>query len=252
MRIGIIGTGAIGGTLASKFAANGHEVKVNNTGNPQELKQKAEELGASPATKSEVVTDVDVIILSIPMKAIPELPDDLFEDVPEDVIIIDTTNYYPARDGKIEELDRGKPESLWVSDQIGRPVIKVFNNLVAHTLKHKGKAAGEKDRIAIAISGDGEHDKEIVAGFVDEVGFDTVDAGPLSESWRQQPGTPAYCTELTTEELKQALADADKEKAPKIRDQQMKKFQELDSRPTHEEVIALNRSLFDPNPKKAL
>ena len=249
MKIGMIGLGAIGGPLAKKLSTAGHHVKVTKATNLDELPEIARELGATPATIQEVLTDVDVIIVSIPTKAIPDLPKDLFGNVPDGVVIIETTNYYPMRDGWIEELEKGKVESLWVSEQIGRPVIKAFNNLLAHTLVHGGQVAGEQDRIALAVSGDEKNAKAVVARLINDAGFDAVDAGRLSESWRQQPGTPAYCTELNAAELTQALADAVKEKAPGMRDFAIKNLMDRTVPPTHEDMIALNRSLYPKNPK---
>lgn len=249
MKIGIIGTGSIGGTLAEKLSAAGHEVKVNNTKDMPELKKVAADLGAEAASIEDVVKDVDVIILSIPFKVVENLPEDLLQDVPEEVIILDTTNYYPFRDGEIAEL-KNKPESVFVSEKLGRRVTKAFNNLLAYTLKHNGKSAGEEGRIAMAVAGDNEAHKKIASDLADKIGFDTVDAGDLSESWRQQPGTPAYCTELNATELKQALADAVKEDAAHLRDLVMTKFSERTTPPSHDEVVALNRSLFPKNPKE--
>lgn len=202
MKIGIIGTGAIGGTIAKKMVDAGHSVKINNTDDAEKLKARAEELGASPATAKEVVKDVDVIILSLPTLAIPSLPKDLFANVPDSVIVVDTSNYYPFRDADIEEIKNGKPESVWVSEQLGRPVVKAFNNLLAGTLINKGKDKGAENRIAMAVAGDDIEAKKVIFGLVDDAGYDVVDSGSLAESWRHQPGTPAYCTELTAEELK--------------------------------------------------
>jgi predicted dinucleotide-binding enzyme len=244
MKIGIIGTGAIGGTLAKKLVAAGHQVKVTNTRAPQELAKAAKELGATPATMQEIVKDVEVIIISVPSIAIPKLSKDLFKNVPDHVIIVDTGNYYPFRDGEIEELKNGKAESVWVSEQIGRPVIKAFNNLLAYTLENLGKAAGEKGRIALAVAGDDENSKKVVSALINDTGFDAVDAGSLPESWRQQPGTPAYCTELNVSELQQALVDGVKEKAAENRDLVISNFMERPSPPTHKEMVTLNRSLF--------
>jgi 8-hydroxy-5-deazaflavin:NADPH oxidoreductase len=250
MRIGIIGTGAIGGTLAKKLAGAGHQVKITNTRREQELAAIAKELGATPASIQEVMIDVEVIIVSVPTRAIPDLPKDLFQSIPHDVIIVDTSNYYPFRDGEIEELKNGKVESVWVSEQLGRPVIKAFNNLLAHTLEHMGKAAGEEGRIALSVAGDNEAAKKVVSRLINDAGFDAVDAGSLLESWKQQPGTPAYCTELNIEELKGALREGDKESAATIRDLGITKFMERTTPPSHEEMIAINRSLFSNNPKE--
>ncbi|MCU7552871.1 NADPH-dependent F420 reductase [Chitinophagaceae bacterium LB-8] len=249
MKIGVIGTGAIGGTIAKKMAVAGHEVKVYNAEGPDSLKKRAQELGVSPSVIDEIVNDVDVVILSIPTKAISDLPKDLFADVSENVILVDTSNYYPFRDGEIEELKNGKVESVWVAETLGRPVIKAFNNLLAHSLEFGGKPEGTEGRIAMAVSGDDDKAKKIIANLINDAGFDIVDAGSLSESWRHQPGTPAYCTELNAAELKQAFNDGIKEKAPGLRDAAITKLMRYTSQPSHEEILELNRSLFPKNPK---
>ena len=206
-----------------------------------ELTKIATNLGATPATLQDVVKEVDALIFSIPFKAYKELPENLLQDVPQDVIIMDTSNYYPFRDGELPSL-AGKTESEYISATLGRPVIKVFNNIMEYTLKHKGKAAGEAGRLANSIAGDNEDYKKVVGELVDQIGFDTVDGGSLAESWRQEPGTPAYCTELNAAELKQALAAAEKGKAPIVRDFVMGKFMNAKTFPSHEEMVAINRS----------
>ncbi|MEL1253596.1 NAD(P)-binding domain-containing protein [Flavobacterium sp. DGU38] len=249
MKIGIIGTGAIGGTIAKKMAEAGHEVKVNNTDQADKLEARAEELGVKAATLENVVKDVDVIILSLPTIAIPTLPKDLLAGVPENVIVVDTSNYYPFRDADIEEIKKGKVESIWVSEQLGRPVVKAFNNLLAETLANGGKNSGAEDRIAMAVAGDDPQAKKVIASLVNDAGYDAVDSGRLSESWRHQPGTPAYCTELNEEELKQALSDGVKEAAPSLRDKAIADLSALPSYPSHPEVVEYNRGLFQKNPK---
>jgi predicted dinucleotide-binding enzyme len=249
MKIGIIGTGAIGGTIANKLANAGHEVKVNNSDEFDKLKIRAEELGVIPATSEEVVKDVDVIILSLPTLAIPNLPKALFAEVPDHVIVVDTSNYYPFRDADIEEIKNGKVESVWVSEQLGRPVIKAFNNVLAETLKNEGKNEGVDDRIAMAIAGDDDAAKKVVASLINDAGFDPVDSGLISDSWRHQPGTPAYCTELNAAELRQAFDDAVKENAPQIRDSAIKQLSSLPSYPPNNEVVEFNRGLFPKRPK---
>jgi predicted dinucleotide-binding enzyme len=153
---------------------------------------------------------------------------------------MDTSNYYPLRDGELSGLE-GNTESEYISKNLGRPVIKAFNNILEYTLKHKGKAANEEGRIAISIAGDPAH-KKVAAEIVDITGFDTVDGGSLALSWRQEPGTPAYCTELNAAELQQALQEAEKGKAPAVRDYVMDKVMKADTFPTHEQLVALNRS----------
>ena len=242
MKIGIIGTGAIGSTLAEKLSNAGHHIKVTNTRAMPELEKIAASLGATAATIQEVVKDVDAIIFSIPFKALRDLPQKLLKELPGDVVVMDTSNYYPLRDGEIAELEQ-KSESVYISEIFNRPIIKVFNNILEYTLKHKGKPAGSTDRIAISIAGDNEEHKKVVAHLVDQAGFDTVDGGSLAESWRQQPGTPAYCTELNEAALKQALADAEKGKGPAIRDFIMDRLMNMEAWPqlSYEEILAANR-----------
>jgi predicted dinucleotide-binding enzyme len=240
MKIGIVGTGSIGSILAEKLSQAGHHVKVTNTRAMPELEKIAASLGAKAATIQDVVKDVDAIIFSMPFNAYKDLPKDLLAAVPQDVVVMDTSNYYPFRDGEIAELGQIS-ESEYISGVLNRPLVKVFNNILEYTLKHHGKTAGEEGRIAISIAGDNQEHKKVVAQLVDLTGFDTVDAGSLAESWRQQPGTPAYCTELNEAELKQALNNAKKGKAPAIRDLIMDNLRKQDSWPTYEEILAGNR-----------
>lgn len=250
MKIGIIGTGAIGSTIAKKLVQAGHEVKVFSNGEQHLLEKRAAELGVKPTVIDDITKNVDVVILSVPTIAIPQLDKKLFTDISEKVIVVDTSNYYPFRDSEIEELKNGKVESVWVSEQIGRPVIKAFNNLLAESLANGGKETDADDRIAMAISGDNENSKKVVSRLISDVGFDAVDAGTLSESWRHQPGTPAYCTELNVAELKQALKAGAREDAANLRDLVITKLMERTSPPSHEDIVAFNRSLFPKNPKR--
>jgi len=240
MKIGIIGTGAIGSTLAEKLSAAGHQIKVTNTRAMPELEKIAADLGATAATIEDVVKDVDAIIFSMPFNAYKDLPKDLLKEVPQEVVVMDTSNYYPFRDGEIAELNQIS-ESEYISGILNRPLVKVFNNILEHTLKYKGKAADAEGRIAISIAGDNEEQKNVVAQLVDLTGFDTVDGGTLAASWRQQPGTPAYCTELKEADLKAALANAEKGKAPAIRDLIMDNLRSKGSWPSYEEILAGNR-----------
>jgi predicted dinucleotide-binding enzyme len=240
MKIGIVGTGAIGSLLAEKLSDAGHQVKVTNTRAMPELEKIAASLGASAATIQDVVEDVDAIIFSMPFNAYKDLPKDLLKAVPENVVVMDTSNYYPFRDGEITELEK-LSESEYISGILNRPLVKVFNNMLEGTLKYKGKTAGAEARVAISIAGDNPEHKKVVAHLVDITGFDTVDAGSLAESWRQQPGTPAYCTELNEADLIQALADAEKGKAPAIRDFIMDNLRKQGTWPSYEEILAGNR-----------
>src|SRR5579884_3627611 len=176
MNIGIIGAGHIGGTLTRRFSALGHKVFVANSRGPETLKDLAAETGATPVTVEEAARSGEVVVVTIPMKNIPELPRNLFQGVPESVVVIDTNNYYPQqRDGRIDAIENGMPESRWVEQQLGRPVVKVFNNIRADHLLNLGRPAGTKGRIALPVSGDDPRAKEIVFRLVDDLGFDPVD-----------------------------------------------------------------------------
>jgi predicted dinucleotide-binding enzyme len=218
MRIGIIGAGNIGGTLARRLAALGHEVSVANSRGPASLTGLARETGAKPVTVEQAARSGEVVIVTIPMKNISKLPAGLFERVPESVVVVDTNNYYPQqRDGRIAPIEEGSTESRWVSQQLGRPVIKAFNNIYAKHLGEKGKPKGSPGRIALPVAGDDPGAKEIVMGLVDQLGFDPVDAGGLDESWRQQPGTPVYGSDFDAAGVKRALAEAKPERTPAFR-----------------------------------
>ncbi|MFL6761964.1 MAG: NADPH-dependent F420 reductase, partial [Sphingomicrobium sp.] len=140
---------------------------------------------------------------------------DLFRGLPERVPVIDTGNYYPGmRDPHIPEIDEGMTESVWVSRQLGRPVIKAFNNILAYSLAELGRPQGSSGRLAIAVAGDNVEAKDVAMRLVDEVGFNPVDAGSLADSWRQQPSTPAYCCDFDADETRRALAAAKPGKRP--------------------------------------
>src|SRR5437588_36672 len=217
MNIGIIGAGHIGGSLTRRFSALGHKVFVANSRGPETLAALAEETGATPVTVTEAARRGDVVIVTIPEKNIPELPRDLFAGVPDSVVVVDTGNYYPQRDGRIEGIEEGTTESRWVSQQLGRPVVKAFNNIYAAHLLKKGQPAGTPGRIALPVAGDDEQSKAVVFKLVDELGFDAIDAGGLDESWRQQPGTPVYAADFDAEGVREALSQASKERKPEWR-----------------------------------
>jgi predicted dinucleotide-binding enzyme len=245
MKIGIIGAGNIGATLARKLAAAGHSVNLAGSKGPEEIRDKAVEVGANPVAAQDAVKDVDAIVLSIPFARISDVSG-IFANVPANTVVIDTSNYYPFRDENIADVDGGKPESVWSSEQLGRPVIKAFNAVLAETLANGGTAAGTANRIAIPVAGDDARAKAIACGLVNETGFDALDAGDLSGSWRQQPGTPAYCTELNLPELRNALSAADKARASVDRDALIKSFMEATSALDHEQIVARNREVTAP------
>ncbi len=218
MKIGIIGAGMIGSTLTRRLTALGHDVRVANSRSPDTLEDLAEETGATPVWAKDAVEDVELVVVTIPEKAVTELPDDLFADVPDDVVVVDTGNYYPReRDGRIEPIEEGLPESRWVERQIGRSVIKAFNNIYFKSLMNKGRSADSPDRIALPVAGDDARAKTVVLELIEELGFDGVDAGGLDESWRQQPGSPVYTTDLDAEGVRQGLKQATQERPPEFR-----------------------------------
>ena len=209
MRIGIIGAGQIGGTLARRLTTLGHDVSVANSRGPETLAALARETGARAVTVEQAARAGEVVIVTIPEKHIPDLPKTLFDGVPDDVVVVDTGNYYPRqRDGRIDAIERGTPESRWVAEQLGRPVVKAFNNIYAKHLLEGGKPRGAPGRIALPVAGDDRRAKEVVLRLLDELGFDGVDAGTLDESWRQQPATPVYTTDLDAAGVRKALAEA--------------------------------------------
>ncbi len=218
MRIGIIGAGEIGGTLTRRLTALGHHVSVANSRGPESLAELAAETGAKAVSIAEAATSGDVVIVTIPQKNIPKLPRDLFATTPENVVVVDTGNYYPQqRDGRIDGIEAGATESRWVAQQLKRPVIKVFNNIHAEHLLKLGQPKGTPGRIALPIAGDDPLAKTVILQLVDELGFDGVDAGSLEESWRQQPDTPVYGTNLDAEGVRVGLSKASKERKPEWR-----------------------------------
>jgi predicted dinucleotide-binding enzyme len=242
MKIGIIGAGNIGAILARKLAAAGHEIKLANSKGPEMIRDLAADVGATATTKEDAVTGVDIVILSIPFSAYRDLAG-LFEDVPDNVVVVDTSNYYPFRDGAISDVDDGKPEAVWVTEQINRPIIKAWNAVLAATLAEKGVKTSQPGRIALPVAGDDLEEKSRVIELVEATGFDGLDAGSLETSWRQQPGTPAYCTELTTDELRAALEKADQTRSADNRETLIKGFMERGASLTHDEIVARNRAV---------
>jgi hypothetical protein len=212
MKIGIIGAGNIGGTLVRRFSTLGHKVFVANSRGPETLADIARETGATPVTVREAARSADVVIVTIPVKNVPRLPRDLFAGVPADVVVVDTGNYYPQRDGHIPEIESGTTESRWTSQQLGRPVVKAFNNIYARHLLELGKPAGTPGRIALPVAGDDTQAKAVIMKLIEELGFDAVDAGSLDESWKQQPGTPVYGTDFDAVGLRRGLSEASAER----------------------------------------
>ena len=212
MKIGIIGAGHIGGTLTRRFRALGHDVSVANSRGPDTLQSLATETGAHAVSVQDAARGKDLVVVTIPVKAVPELPKNLFADSPPSTVVVDTGNYYPQRDGRIDAIESGTTESRWVAQQLGRPVVKAFNNITAQHLLENGKPKGTPGRIALPVAGDDPKAKDVVMQLIEAMGFDPIDAGGLDDSWRQQPGAPVYGADKDAEGVRKGLAEASKQR----------------------------------------
>lgn len=205
MRIAIIGSGNVGGTLARRLPSLGHEVSIANARGPQSLGELAAESGARAATLQDAARDAEVVVLAVPLGAVPDLAADVFAGT----VVIDATNYYPGRDGHIAALEGGTPSSAWITTLLpGASVAKTFNIIQSQRLMDDGRPAGDPGRSALPVAGDDMPAKRVAMALVEELGFDAVDAGGLDESWRQQPGTPVYAAGLGADGVEQALGQA--------------------------------------------
>ncbi|MHB1225281.1 MAG: NADPH-dependent F420 reductase, partial [Gemmatimonadaceae bacterium] len=205
--------GQIGGTLTRRLTALGHDVSVANSRGPETLADLAASTGARAVTVSEAARGKDVVIVTIPENHVTQLPRDLFDGVDAGTVVVDTGNYYPQqRDGAIDAIEAGATESGWVAEQLGRPVVKAFNNIYASHLLERGRPAGSPGRIALPVAGDDDAAKAVVMDLMDQLGFDPVDAGGLDRSWRQQPGSPVYTADLDADGVRRALAAASPER----------------------------------------
>jgi len=190
--LGLIGSGYIGSTVARLALAAGYDVVLSNSRGPETLTDLVAELGqkARAATAEEAARAGDIVVVSIPVKSFLEVPAGPLAGK----VVIDTGNYYPARDGQIAELDSGAltTTELVARHLSGARVVKGFNNIYYQHLAELARPAGAGDRSAIVIAGDDQDAKKSAAEFLDAIGYDTVDAGSLADSWRFEPGTPAY------------------------------------------------------------
>src|SRR5882757_4822515 len=163
MRIGVIGAGSMGGILARHLAKRGHHISIANSKGPESLTALAAEIGATPVSVVDAAQAGEIVILAIPTKAVTDLPRGLFANVPSSVVVIDIGNYHPElRDGNIVAIDKGLLDSQWVAQQIGRPVVKAFNNILANSLLEKGVPKGTKGRIALSVAADSSEAKAAV------------------------------------------------------------------------------------------
>jgi Predicted dinucleotide-binding enzymes len=202
MRIGIVGSGKIGGTLARRFSQLGHDVTLTNSRGPESLRDFAQETGVTAGTLSESVVGAEVVVIAIPLKAVVDLPADLIAGI----TVIDANNYYARRDGEIAELAT-TPSTRWTADRFpGGRFVKAFNNILWEHLGSNGRPSGTPGRIALPIAADDADAKRLVSELVDALGFDPVDAGGLDNSWRQQPDTGVYGTDLDADGVRRVLA----------------------------------------------
>jgi 8-hydroxy-5-deazaflavin:NADPH oxidoreductase len=205
---GLIGAGHIGSQLARAAVAHGHDVVLSNSRGPETLAALVAELGSSAraATPQEAAEAADIAVVTIPLKAISSVPVEPLVGK----TVIDTNNYYSQRDGNIAELD---DESTTSSELLqrhleGAHVVKAFNHIAAAAITAEAQEAGTPDRRALIVAGDDAGAKSTVASFIEEIGFDVLDLGPLAEGWRIQPDTPGYGPRLTLEQLREATGSA--------------------------------------------
>lgn len=206
MRIGIIGSGNIGGATARLFVAAGHEVAIANSRGPDTLTGLVNELGerARAATAVQAADFGDLVVIAIPFGRYRDLPADELDGK----IVADATNYHAARDGNIPALDSGQTTSsqLLASRLDGARVVKVFNTMYSGTLESAGRPDAPLDqRLAVFVAADDPGAKRVVSGLVEQIGFAPVDTGSLADSWRQQPGAPLYGADLKQPEAEAAL-----------------------------------------------
>jgi len=206
--IGLIGAGHIGSQLARLAVQHGYDVVVSNSRGPETLKDLVRELGphARAGTSAQAAEAGDVVVVTIPLKNIDDIPVAPLAGK----IVIDTNNYYPQRDGQIAELDHEETTTseLLQAHLPSSKVVKAFNHIYAASLTTDGQPAGTPNRRALAIAGNDADAKRVVAQLIDRFGFDVVDIGPLSESWRIQRDTPGYGPRRTANELGRDLAAA--------------------------------------------
>jgi hypothetical protein len=182
----------IGSTLARLAVDAGCQVVLSNSRGPETLADLAAELGpqARAATATEAARAGDLVVVTVPVKACYDVPAGPLAGK----VVMDTGNYYPERDGQLEELDSGALTSSELLAQLlpGADVVKVFNNIFYKHLLNLARPAGAADRSYLPIAGDSAAAKTAVTEFLDSIGYGAVDAGTLADGWRQQPGTPAY------------------------------------------------------------
>ncbi|NYD42116.1 hypothetical protein BJZ21_002199 [Nocardioides panaciterrulae] len=192
--IGLIGSGHIGSTVARLAVNAGHDVVLSNSRGPETLADLVDELGehARAATAAEAAEAGEIVVVTIPLKNYRQVPVEPLRGK----VVIDTNNYYPQRDGHIAELDE---ESTTTAEMLqahlpDSHVVKAFNNIYFGHLLELARPADSPERSVLAIAGDDDDAKQTVTGFLDSIGYDAYDVGPLAEGWRYQRDTAAYAT----------------------------------------------------------
>ncbi len=247
MRIGIIGAGSIGSTLARRLSRVGHDVRVANSRAPETIRAAALSAGATAVWANEATVDADAVIVSVNFGQIPSVAD-LVAGAPAGAVIIDTANYFPARDGVIAAVEAGQVESAWVQEQYRRPVVKAWTTITTASFDAHATSPGDPGRIALPVVADDDAQRAIGMGLVEETGFEPFDAGVIADAWRLQPGTPAYTTDLTAAELPGALAGADRARSARRRDLALavasERAEAEGAWPGNARALAITRAIF--------
>ena len=206
MRIGIIGAGFIGRAVARLAVKHGHEVMISNSRHPKTLGSAMISLRCQIGTAADAAAFGDVLLLAVPFSATHDLDPAPFAGK----IVMDADNYYPMRDGAVPELDDHSTTTSEVTARHleGARIVKAWNAILERDIETSGRPAGAPGRRALPIAGDDAEAKAVVRELFDELGFDVVDAGPLSEGWRFERARPAYCVAFDKEGLVKALQDA--------------------------------------------
>ena len=206
--IGFIGAGRIGSAVARAAITHGYDVVLSNSRGPETLAALIEELGprARAATPADAGAAGDFVVVTVPLKALDAVPVEPLAGK----VVIDTNNYYFERDGHIESLDSKQATVTGLLQQHlpTSRVAKGFNHIGSSEITTTGSASGSENRRALATASDFDDAAQLVTDLYDEFGFDTVNVGPLSESWRIERDTPGYGIRQNREQLVANLAKA--------------------------------------------
>lgn len=204
MKIGMIGAGALGQALARRLAAAGHDIALANSRGAGAVREVAAALGCRPASAQEAAVHGEVVVISVPLRAIAQLPAEQIGAR----LAIDTCNYYPARDGEIAGLERGGETTTGLLRKAlpAARLAKAFNSVLARDLARGGATTASGRPHALPIAADNEAAAAIAAALVRDAGFDPVMTGSIADSWRFERARPAYCRVLDADELAAIVA----------------------------------------------